>query len=432
MDQIIAAVPVVPVLVCSTSSDGAANANADGTLHAHVASSTPQPPEMPAWALCPITLAVMSDPVSIDCENCRTMQTFDREAVEEWLRRGNQTCPACAATLRSSRLAPNARLGGAIEAEAERIGYEYEYATPTPAELGTEPEPPRFSAMYRWWDSTGVQEAACGALRNLTRPDVFSVAATGESNSGVAAVVFAMRRHGDSAVVQEQACWVLWNILASANNDANRVAVTDVDGISAVVSAMRRHEGTAGAGVQEAACRVLWNLASTRFDGELVTASAGGMPTNVPAPRRLAIARAGGIVAIVSAMRRHKNSVGVQEAACGALRVLSTHDEKNQEAIAEAGGVATIVSAMRRHAKSSEVQAQACWALRNLCCFPSNVPLIRREEPQELLQTLKGVNADFVLMTLWKHEMFADNPTLERSLSTHCIRAAWLKHNRQY
>lgn len=131
-------------------------------------------------------------------------------------------------------------------------------------------------------------------------------------------------------------------------------------------------------------------------------------------------------------MRRHKNSVGVQEAACGALRVLSTHDEKNQEAIAEAGGVATIVSAMRRHAKSSEVQAQACWALRNLCCFPSNVPLIRREEPQELLQTLKGVNADFVLMTLWKHEMFADNPTLERSLSTHCIRAAWLKHNRQY
>ena len=51
------------------------------------------PPRMQALLTCPITQAIMVDPVQVDCE---PRHAFDRKAIEQWLQ-GNKTCPVCRA-----------------------------------------------------------------------------------------------------------------------------------------------------------------------------------------------------------------------------------------------------------------------------------------------------------------------------------------------
>ena len=45
---------------------------------------------------CPITGEVMTDPVST-----ADMQTYERVAIEDWFRRGNETSPSTGADLRN-------------------------------------------------------------------------------------------------------------------------------------------------------------------------------------------------------------------------------------------------------------------------------------------------------------------------------------------
>ena len=66
--------------------------------------------EYPDWAICPLTLEVMKDPL-MD----KNGLTYEREAIVEWLRRGNSTCPLTRKTLSYSMLVPNAALRLKIE-----------------------------------------------------------------------------------------------------------------------------------------------------------------------------------------------------------------------------------------------------------------------------------------------------------------------------
>ena len=77
---------------------------------------------------------------------------------------------------------------------------------------------------------------------------------------------------------------------------------------------------------------------------------------------RVKIAEAGGIEAVVSAMKEHKTSVLMQERACVALRNLAVNDG-NKLKIAEAGGIEALVAGMEAHQTSVLVQEYACWAL---------------------------------------------------------------------
>ena len=84
-----------------------------------------------------------------------------------------------------------------------------------------------------------------------------------------------------------------------------------------------------------------------------VVATPGGSTPGlaVDADNRKAIASAGGIDAVVSALRSHGGShAGVAEQGCGALRNLAVDDD-NEKAIASAGGIAAVVSALRAHGK---------------------------------------------------------------------------------
>ena len=80
------------------------------------------------------------------------------------------------------------------------------------------------------------------------------------------------------------------------------------------------------------------------------------------------VARAGGIGAVVEAMRQHAEHAGVQEQACFALRNLTYDNAQNRVEVARAGGIRAVLEAMRQHAGHAGVQQWACVALYNVAC----------------------------------------------------------------
>jgi hypothetical protein len=82
---------------------------------------------------------------------------------------------------------------------------------------------------------------------------------------------------------------------------------------------------------------------------------------------RNAIARAGGILAIIRAMEQHINHVGIQIASCMALEKLAI-DTENELAIGEVGGIEQILGAMMAHYTNGKVQEAAWSALWNCTC----------------------------------------------------------------
>ncbi len=113
---------------------------------------------------------------------------------------------------------------------------------------------------------------------------------------------------------------------------------------------MQAHKTSAG--VQEHACAALKNLAVN--------------PDN-----QVAVAAAGGIVAIVAAMQAHKRSAGVQEMAGRALRNLAANNPSNKDAISAAGGIEALATSMKTHQARALLQQYACAALNNLACNAS-------------------------------------------------------------
>uniref|UniRef100_J3MX34 RING-type E3 ubiquitin transferase n=1 Tax=Oryza brachyantha TaxID=4533 RepID=J3MX34_ORYBR len=73
------------------------------------------PARCPEWirpdALqCPITLDLMTDPVTVS-----TGQTYDRASITRWMKSGCRTCPVTGERLRTADVVPNAALRGIVE-----------------------------------------------------------------------------------------------------------------------------------------------------------------------------------------------------------------------------------------------------------------------------------------------------------------------------
>jgi hypothetical protein len=64
----------------------------------------------PETLQCPITLDLMTDPVTVS-----TGQTYDRESITRWIKAGCRTCPVTGERLRTADVVPNAALRGIIE-----------------------------------------------------------------------------------------------------------------------------------------------------------------------------------------------------------------------------------------------------------------------------------------------------------------------------
>jgi hypothetical protein len=85
----------------------------------------------------------------------------------------------------------------------------------------------------------------------------------------------------------------------------------------------------------------------------------------------LAVAAAGGLSAVIHAMRAFPASAAVQIAACRALRVIVRPDA-NKTAAAGAGCITVVLSAMQEHADDPDVHVAACDVLCGLTELPEN------------------------------------------------------------
>ena len=101
---------------------------------------------------------------------------------------------------------------------------------------------------------------------------------------------------------------------------------------------------------------------------------------------RSAVARAGGILAVLSAMERHASTAALQVAACQALSKLAL-DADNATAIAELGGVDTILGALMTHFEHPTVQ-EAAWAALQNCTSTAGAALSSLDTTPGALQVL--------------------------------------------
>lgn len=91
----------------------------------------------------------------------------------------------------------------------------------------------------------------------------------------------------------------------------------------------------------------------------------------------MAIARNGGIDAVVLALKNHRDNVNVQQNGCRAIGQFAyknglfdfnccNDSDENRVTIARAGGVDATVAALKRHIGNPGVQEAGCAALRHL------------------------------------------------------------------
>ena len=76
--------------------------------------------------------------------------------------------------------------------------------------------------------------------------------------------------------------------------------------------------------------------------------------------------KAGGVKAVVDAMRAHPTNADMQRYGCGALRALADGNAENKARIGEARGVQAVVDALRAHRTNADVQEYGCFARRKL------------------------------------------------------------------
>ncbi|KAJ1486531.1 hypothetical protein T484DRAFT_3630648, partial [Baffinella frigidus] len=88
--------------------------------------------------------------------------------------------------------------------------------------------------------------------------------------------------------------------------------------------------------------------------------------------REQAIARAGGIEAVLAGMGAHTSIAEVQTRGCAALANLGGNHAENKTAIARAGGIEAVAAGMVAHRSITGVQTEGCRALRNLAVNDGN------------------------------------------------------------
>ncbi|OEL31842.1 putative E3 ubiquitin-protein ligase LIN-1 [Dichanthelium oligosanthes] len=120
---------------------------------------TPQPLPTPKDFVCPITSQVFDDPVTLE-----TGQTYERRAIQEWLHRGNATCPITRQRLHGANLPKTnyvlKRLIAAWRDQQPPLPPSPAAATPPPAGTMDSPVQPPFKATSSPSPDTSASHAS--------------------------------------------------------------------------------------------------------------------------------------------------------------------------------------------------------------------------------------------------------------------------------
>ena len=205
------------------------------------------------------------------------------------------------------------------------------------------------------------QEKACERLQALCAP---AGSEQDASDAGVSeAAIASMRAHPQAAGVQQQGC-VLLNFVCcectDEEEDPARLAArsqraAEAGGIEAVVAAMRAHALVTE--VQEEGATVLCNMCYGRDAAGLARAQRA--------------VEAGAVEAGVAAIWAFLHEPEVAVVCCGLLHNVCYGTDAAGLArlrrAAEAGALEAVLAAMRAHPEVVDVQAEGCTALINVC-----------------------------------------------------------------
>lgn len=120
-------------------------------------------------------------------------------------------------------------------------------------------------------------------------------------------------------------------------------------GMKAIVDAMCRHSDDVG--VQDQICSTILSLLC-----------------NKNAENKILFRKAGGIDSLVAAMKRHVDSAKFQRSACGVALSMMSANVENSEAFTRAGGIQCVIDTMRSHLNDPVVQRRGCGAAWNFLC----------------------------------------------------------------
>nr|CAD1830330.1 unnamed protein product [Ananas comosus var. bracteatus] len=115
----------------------------------------------PEFFVCPVAKKIMDEPVVI-----ASGKTFERSAIEEWLEKGNRTCPLTGEVLSNTILIPDKKLTEFIQAWRSLYGYKEkdrrgEADTTTPADT------PHYFYTHLWGVSVASGPKRTEAMKKL-------------------------------------------------------------------------------------------------------------------------------------------------------------------------------------------------------------------------------------------------------------------------
>jgi len=138
----------------------------------------------------------------------------------------------------------------------------------------------------------------------------------------------------------------------------SRTMIFKAGGHLAIVQAMKKHRKNAA--VQGEGCRALGIAAE-----EMVNNGSDKRPNEN------AIAMVGGMDAVLYAMQQFKQEEQIQDFGCGALQNL-TGLRENAQQLCDRDGLNVVLGAMRAFPHSRLVQESGCWTIVNLCLRKEN------------------------------------------------------------
>jgi len=195
-------------------------------------------------------------------------------------------------------------------------------------------------ALAEFPTNSELCEYALGCLSNISFFKSWSDKVV--EMQGIEAILDCIRTHSTSASVQREACFALWQITHSSENALAKVA--EGDGSKLVLDSMRRHRKDAE--VQAGGLGLLWNLIQSEDNTRQIE-------------------REQGIDVVIAAMHNFE-TLDVQKGGCAAIWALAELRGNYREGIARAGGVPAVVKAMRIFAEDNELQDWASNALYHL------------------------------------------------------------------
>jgi cell division FtsZ-interacting protein ZapD len=243
-----------------------------------------------------------------------------------------------------------------------------------------------------------VQRYGCTVLNHLSSTCIQEIVSVG----GIETIVVAMKWHGDDARVQEQACAALSKLLSLCPASVMNTMTQTGGIIATILESMASHAKVLE--VQRLCLRILASLCArdkanyqrllSEGGLEVVFATMTNFQTNVELAQvgcellkdvtrqshdfQRVVTAKGGIVVVLSAMRKHLTSISVQDPAFACMRNICTQKD-NRLQVAVHGGISTLVVVMSVYIEDAAIQAYGCDALGRLAFEPENRQAIESE-----------------------------------------------------